>query len=245
LATISNLFNLVEINTTFYRIPPCRNVEKWVSTVHDVSGFRFNVKLYRGFSHDRILDPELVMAFRKILNLFQDAGVLGCVLVQFPWSFKCRREEKIYIHKLLDSFSEFPLAVEVRHGSWNISAFFHYLRKQNVSFCNIDQPVIGQSLHLTSHVTAIRGYLRLHGRNRKSWFNNRSGRDERYNYLYTDAEIEHFVRLAHSMSNECDEIYIVTNNHYRGKAVYNAIQLSQRLIHGFSPGICITPADVE
>ena len=60
--------------------------------------------------------------------------------------------------------------------------------KQNVAFCNIDQPTLGRSLAPTEHVTSPLGYVRLHGRNYKDWFNS-DDRNDRYNYLYSVDEL--------------------------------------------------------
>jgi len=125
--------------------------------------------------------------------------------------------------------------VEVRHGSWDQDAFFEYLCSRSVTFCNIDQPVVGDSLGLTARVTAPTAYLRLHGRNQADWFRPDAGVAQRYNYLYSEAEIAALAAVAESLGRKADHVYIVTNNHYRGKAVVNAIQLCRRLIPGFSP----------
>ncbi len=88
---------------------------------------------------------------------------------------------------------------------------------------------------MTARVTAPSAYLRLHGRNQADWFRPDAGVAQRYNYLYSEAEVAALAEMAEVLGREADRVYIVTNNHYRGKAVVNAIQLSHRLIPGFSP----------
>lgn len=245
LAWIAQWFNLVEINSTFYRIPPARTAARWVETVSDRPGFRFAVKLFQGFTHERELAVPQIQAFRELLAVFREGGVLGGVLAQFPWSCRCERREKIHLRKLLDAFSDFPLVVEVRHRSWDVATFYAYLRERNVSFCNIDQPSGSQSLSLSAHVTAGRAYLRLHGRNHEAWFRPGASRDERYNYLYSEAEIEELARMAATMADAAEEVYIVTNNHYRGKAVLNASQLAGRLVPGYATALTLSAEDVK
>jgi uncharacterized protein YecE (DUF72 family) len=245
LAWIARHFNLVEINTSFYRIPAERMVERWLDNIASRPDFRFSVKLYKQFTHDRNMAPEAISATRSVLELFRQSGRLACVLIQFPWSFKCLRQEKIYLHKLIRAFQHFPLSLEVRHRSWDVPEFYDYLREQKVAFCNIDQPVIGQSIPLTHHVTAPFAYLRLHGRNRDAWFAAEAGRNERYNYLYDRREIDTLSEMAAGMVDRVDELYIVTNNHYRGKAVLNASQLSARLIPGYTDQLGLTDKDVR
>ncbi|MFQ5701127.1 MAG: DUF72 domain-containing protein, partial [Acidobacteriota bacterium] len=80
-------------------------------------------------------------------------------------------------------------------------------------------------------LTGGRGYVRLHGRNREAWFRKGAGRDERYNYLYSQEEIQEWVdrvRLMQSKSSRAD-IFIIANNHYRGQAPANALELLARL----------------
>jgi uncharacterized protein YecE (DUF72 family) len=240
LAFLADTFNLLEINNSFYRIPSPRSAARWAETVSARPDFRFTIKLFQGFTHERGLDPSQLAAFREMLAPFREAGVLGCVLIQFPWSFRCDRSEKIHLRRLLDAFADYPLAVEVRHGSWDVPAFYGYLRDRGVAFCNIDQPLIGDSLGLTARVTAPRAYLRLHGRNRAAWFAPDSGVAERYNYLYSEAEVEALAGTAEALAAEAGEVYVVANNHYRGKAVLNALQLSRRLIPGYTASLQLT-----
>ena len=226
---LSQWFELVEVNSTFYRLPALANVRRWMDAVRHNPRFRFTVKLHQRFTHGLELDRGQVRSFCEMLDLFHQSGLLGCALAQFPWSFKCEREEKIHLRRLLDAFQGFPLAVEVRHASWDTPAFFEYLQRRAVAFCNIDQPVIGQSLGPTCRVTSRQAYLRLHGRNEAQWFDD-AGSAQRYNYLYSEDEIGAIADLARRLATGAEELYVVTNNHYRGKAVLNGRQLCRRLI---------------
>ena len=68
-------------------------------------------------------------------------------------------------------------------------------------------------------------YVRLHGRNYKNWFKEDVGRDERYNYLYTKDELEEWVEKIKDLGKKSDKVYVITNNHYRGQALANALQI--------------------
>lgn len=245
LAFLAQTFNLVEINNSFYRIPEPRSAARWAGAVSGRPDFRFTVKLFQGFTHERELDSGQAAAFREALAPLAEAGALGCVLAQFPWSYRCERAEKIHLRRVLDAFAGYPLAVEVRHGSWDVPEFFTWLRERGVAFCNIDQPVIGDSLGLTAHATAPRAYLRLHGRNREAWFAADADAAQRYNYLYSKEEIATLAAAAESLAAAAGDVYVVTNNHYRGKAVYNALQLGRRLIPGFESSLRLTEAEVR
>ena len=95
-------------------------------------------------------------AVRAGFDVLRDAGKLGAVLLQFPFSFHRTEENIAYLGKLLKQFSDYPLVVEVRHATWNDKAFYAMLHERGVGFCNIDQPVIGRSMKPTERATAPR-----------------------------------------------------------------------------------------
>jgi uncharacterized protein YecE (DUF72 family) len=97
-----------------------------------------------------------------------------------------------------------------------------------VGFCNIDQPRLGKSLGGTSHVTAAVGYVRLHGRNYKEWFQV-DNRNDRYNYLYKPKELEGWKERIKHISQETEKTFVVANNHFKGQAAVNALELKNML----------------
>ena len=159
------------------------------------------------------------------LDPLMAAGRLGALLLQFPWSFRNTRENHEYMSGLFMQFMEYPLVVEVRHSSWNQPEVFAWLRTQGVGFCNIDQPVIGRSLAPSEQVTMPVGYVRLHGRNYEHWFASNEHPEERYNYLYSLAELKPWAERVANIARTAEVVFVVTNNHYQGKAIANALQL--------------------
>jgi uncharacterized protein YecE (DUF72 family) len=129
---------------------------------------------------------------------------------------------------LLRQFIEYPRVVEVRHSTWNNPETVAYFAERNVSFCNIDQPLIGRSLEPTMHVTASVGYVRLHGRNYDQWFDADKSAD-RYNYLYKAAELEGWKERIQTIADQAKTTFVVTNNHFEAKAGANALQLKYML----------------
>jgi uncharacterized protein YecE (DUF72 family) len=82
---------------------------------------------------------------------------------------------------------------------------------------------IGPSSHATSHV----GYVRVHGRNYADWFRKDASVEQRYNYLYKAEELEPWAERVSQLAADpaTKDVYVVTNNHYRGKAVANALMM--------------------
>jgi len=160
----------------------------------------------------------------------------GPVLCQFPFSFHGTRSNARYLRDLFATFEDLPLALEVRHESWNSPDVFDWLRSQQVAFCNIDQPVIGAGLEATGEATTDIAYFRLHGQNRDNWFREDAGVAERYDYLYDTGELEPWADAIRALAGSLSRIFIIFNNHYRGQATANALELAA-LLTGSVPGV--------
>jgi uncharacterized protein YecE (DUF72 family) len=174
-----------------------------------------------------LAQPADVDAVRAGFQPLLEAGKLGAVLLQFPFSFHRTNETTAYLEALLQRFAVYPLAVEVRHASWNAPEAFALLREHRAAFCNIDQPIIGRSLEPSAESTSSIGYVRLHGRRYDTWFSDDATipSHERYNYLYSAEELAPWSARIRTVAAETRNVFVVTNNHYLGKAVVNALQL--------------------
>lgn len=224
LALLAPYLDTVEVNTSFYRIPSPALTGGWVRKVEANPDFKFTLKAWEGWTHERMIQPPAVEAFRAALEPLREAGRLGLILFQFPWSFKDGSSAREHIDELAGRFAGLPCGAEVRHGSFNTAEFFAFLRDRQWAFANIDQPVIGDSLPPTGERTAPVGYVRLHGRNYKKWFAHAEAW-ERYDYLYPRAELEPWAERVRALAREGD-VYVILNNHYRGQALRNAKDLA-------------------
>jgi uncharacterized protein YecE (DUF72 family) len=232
LGFMASLFDTNEINSTFYRIPPVSMARDWARRVSHNERFLFTAKLYRGFTHDRNTTAQDEKAFRDAMGALADARRLGCVLVQVPMSFRSTEENHQVLAKIFDRFESFPMAAEFRHVSWDTPDTLAFLEDRGVGFVNIDQPLLTGNLPATSHVTGTVAYYRFHGRNAAKWFGPDTSNEERYNYLYSYRELEPWAeRIREGRARRADaNAFAVMNNHFRGQAVANALQLQQTLI---------------
>lgn len=227
---LSRFFNTIEINSSFYRPPAASTTRSWASRVDGNKEFAFTAKLHRVFTHERgKASKEDEKAFREGMDQLAKAGKLGSVLLQFPWSFKNTDDERTYLAKLLEHFAEYPLVVEVRHSSWNSEEVYEWLEERGVGVCNIDQPVFAKSIRPAALTTSQVGYVRLHGRNYQNWFRDKAPRDERYNYLYSLDELDPWLVRIKEVAKHTRETYVITNNHFRGQAVVNALEIKAAL----------------
>jgi uncharacterized protein YecE (DUF72 family) len=238
---LARFFDTTEINTSFYGPLKAEHAKLWCRRVAEVnSKFLFTAKLYRAFTHSplAVMEPTSAATIRPTdedeartregLDALASEGRLGALLIQFPVSFKNTSLNREYLDRLLRQFIEYPRVVEVRDSSWNNSETLADFTRKDVAFCNIDQPVLGNSLGPTEHVTAPLAYVRLHGRNYSEWFDS-DNRNDRYNYLYKEKELEGWKERISSMAARARTTYVITNNHFESRAGVNALELKAML----------------
>jgi uncharacterized protein YecE (DUF72 family) len=227
---LARFFNTIEINSSFYRPPAPTTTKAWATRVSENKEFVFTAKLHRLFTHERgKATKKDEKEYREGMDVLAKAGKLGSVLLQFPWSFKNTPDDRIYLGKLLEKFSDYPLVLEVRHTSWNTPEVYEWIEERGVGICNIDQPVFKKSIRPAALTTSPVGYVRLHGRNYKDWFREKAPRDERYNYLYSIDELDPWLVRIKEVAKQSRETYVITNNHFRGQAVVNAVEIKAAL----------------
>ncbi len=240
LAFLAEYFDAIEINVTFYRQPDPAAARSWVSRVSSRTSFRFTAKLYRALTHriqpsDGLAHGEVpdlaaeAERFRAGIDPIVSAGLLGALLVQFPHSFHDLPENRQHILTLAGLLSGLPLVAEFRHRSWDHDGALRFLHDLGVGFCNIDQPAIGATLRPTGHVTSRVAYIRLHGRNAEAWFRRGAEPASRYDYLYTMEELQPWVERAQRLQERAEEVFIIANNHYRGKGPANGLMIQSAL----------------
>jgi uncharacterized protein YecE (DUF72 family) len=225
---LSHYVDVIEINSTFYRPVDAAVARGWVARVADAPHFAFTAKLSKRFTHDRdtAFTRSEVAEVRRGFRPMHNAGKLGAVLLQFPWSFRRTDTNRQWLDDVTHAFDEFPLVVEVRHISWAVPEFYQELSERGIGFVNIDQPLFRHSVKPSATVTAPVGYVRIHGRNYREWFRKDAGVEARYDYLYSPAELTSWAERAVEVAeNGADDVYAIANNHYRAKAGVNAIQM--------------------
>jgi uncharacterized protein YecE (DUF72 family) len=225
LGYLARYFDTVEINSTFYRPGDPKAAAAWVARVAHNPEFKFTAKLWKRFTHERegAFSAEEVAAARAAFDVLQEAGRLGAVLLQFPWSFKRDDAAREWLRDVLTAFAAFPLVLEVRHTSWNSAEVLTELTERGVGIVNVDQPLYRNSIAPAALATSAVGYVRMHGRNYQDWFRASADRNQRYDYLYTADELRPWVDRIKEIAARptTREMYAVTNNHHLGKAPAN------------------------
>ncbi len=229
LAYLAKYFNAIEINTSYYGPPKPATARKWVESIAANSAFQFTAKLFHSFTHERKPALNDEKDFKEGIAPLVEGGRLGALLLQFPWSFKNSPENRRYLTALSRCFVEYPLVLEVRHASWTEPEILDFLGELDIGLCNIDQPIFQQSIKPGAHATSTVGYIRLHGRNYRSWFSETANVRERYDYLYSVDELEPWLDRAKAVAGRTKDTYVVSNNHNVGQAPVNAIQIMSML----------------
>lgn len=231
LSYLASYLSCIEINSSFYRIPLPRIVEGWIETIDSIDNFLFTVKMWKGFTHGEAGDwsESNRNAFDSALKILKQGGRLGAVLVQFPWFFQRSSGNRDIVERIADHFASYPLVLEVRHSSWITPESLEAISRMGYSLCSIDLPQARQSVKPSSIVTGPLGYIRLHGRNATAWFDPEAGRDDKYNYLYSRDELGEWASRVREIRKAAGRTFVVSNNHYKGKAVANALELRSLL----------------
>ncbi|MEW6446582.1 MAG: DUF72 domain-containing protein [Bacillota bacterium] len=221
-------FSFSEVNSPFYHIPAVRVMEALVKKTPE--GFVFAVKAHGSLTHEREAEfTGHAEKFRTVLKPLEEAGKLGAVLFQFPFSFRNSRESRDYLARLRELFPDIPAAVEFRHADWVAEATFDLLRSLNFAYVCVDEPRLKGLVGPVAVRTAGFGYVRFHGRNAAKWWRHGEASWERYDYLYSEEELKEWLLRIGEVAQGVTRTFVAFNNHPRGQAVQNAKMLQEMI----------------
>lgn len=231
LGYVSQFYNTLEVNVSFYRFPTRQMSHSWVRRVADPEHFLFTYKLNQRFTHQRgePYSPQEVREFKDGIEPVAQARMLGALLAQFPWSFRYNDESVDHLKRIRGDFGEYPIAVEVRHRSWEQPEAASQLRDLGLNLCTVDQPRIASNIRPLDVTTGPIAYVRLHGRNTAKWFADEAESWERYDYFYPQDQLEEVSQHVRKLAESADRIFLIANNHYKGQGAANALQLRHML----------------
>ena len=229
---LARFLDVVEIDSTFFHPARGEIAQRWARRVEDLQDFRYTAKLWRRFTHERksTWTRADIKAVTDGFDVLHRAGKLDAMVIHLPWSFRNDVPSRKWLAELLATFEQYPRVVEVRHASWNVREFHEWLSARGVGFVNVDQPQASNSIAPVT--TAVHtGYVRVHGRNYSDWFRQGAGRDARYNYTYAQQELESWAERTDRIASNpaAEKVDVIFNNHYKAKAVVNAIQFKHLL----------------
>jgi uncharacterized protein YecE (DUF72 family) len=232
LAYYAQHFPTVEVNASYYAMPGAATFEQMSRKVPE--GFTFVVKANKEMTHAEALRPVVFSQFREALAPLLDRGNLGCVLAQFPWSFRHDAAGREYLQEFRELIGDVATVVEFRNSAWVGPSTgvrdetFALLRELGLGFCCVDEPRLKGLMPPIVAATSPIGYVRFHGRNAAKWWRHEHPY-ERYDYLYTEDELAEWAPRIQSLAEETERTYVFFNNHYQGKAGQNARMMANLL----------------
>ena len=181
---------------------------------------------------EEILD-ELWQRFRSAIQPLREAGKLGLVLFQFPPWFVYSSSNLDHILACQRILGDCPIAVEFRNKSWfdakHRDAVLDFERGHDLAHVVADEPQgFPSSIPALWEATAAAAVVRLHGRNRETWDQKGlSSSAERFNYLYSEAELADIATAVWGLAAKTRQIHVVFNNNFTNYAQRNAQQLRE------------------
>jgi uncharacterized protein YecE (DUF72 family) len=203
----SSLFNSIEINSSFYKIPIAKTVNKWTAEVPD--HFKFTYKLWRDITHNKelLFNTHDVDRFMQVIDAAGDHK--GSLLIQFPPSTMVsavRQLEKLLISiQQADLSGQWQVAVEFRNRSWYRDDVYELLDQYKTSMVVQDMPASLTPM-IDQDVPFI--YVRFHGPN--------GG----YRGTYTDDFLYEYAQYISDWLQDGKTVYAYFNN-TMGEAVKN------------------------
>lgn len=211
LAYVATLFNSIEINSSFYKLPKAATVARWANEV--TPNFKFTYKLWKEITHNKELTfkPGDVYDFMQAINAVGDKK--GCLLIQFPPSLTATYTPQLEI--LLDTIkhidSSWHIAIEFRHPSWYHNAVYDVLNRHKAAMVIHDMPASASPI-ITFDANVV--YLRFHGPG------------GRYRGSYEDDLLHDYAIYIKEWQNEGKTVYAYFNN-TAGDALNNLITLNR------------------
>ncbi|MDI3339156.1 MAG: DUF72 domain-containing protein [Sphaerobacter sp.] len=234
-------FPIVEVNTTYYRIPPRRMVEGWVQRTPP--GFVFDVKPPRELTatpetprgEPPVPDAAVAEAFAEAIEPLAQAGKLGALTFQFPPSYRNTEEHREYLRLLPELLPGFPIAVEFRRRDWldpeHAADTLRLLQEAGLAYCMADEPQMGTgSVPPVFGVTNPRlAVVRFHGRNYETWYRFTGSSRDRFNWEYRTEELEEWRDKLQAAVQAAEAVHVFFNTNYADQGPRNALKLMDLL----------------
>ena len=204
LTRYARVFDLVEVDSSFYRTPSLFLTRRWAAQTPP--GFLFSVKMPQTVTH-KAQEPfaaEALQEFLRALEPIRSAEKLGPIVAQFPPSFRKGRGFA-RLRDILDAVpASYRLAVELRHSSWWEAETLSMLRTRQASLIWSIYPGVQPPYEATSDFL----YARCVGDRALTQFD-RLQRDER-------PEMEQLKRHFEDLGLSSRDVFVLLNNHFMG-----------------------------
>jgi uncharacterized protein YecE (DUF72 family) len=162
---------------------------------------------------------EVFRRFLETLEPLRSQGKLGGILFQFPSYVVFKDRSLDYLQWAREQLGDDEMLVEFRHNSWfdddHRDETLRFLEELGAANVIVDAPRIDGAKNLIPTVLALTSptaYVRLHGRNAETWNKRGGSAAERFDYLYSDEELNEWVGPLRELSEQAKEAYAFFNN---------------------------------
>jgi uncharacterized protein YecE (DUF72 family) len=233
-------FDVVEANSSFYRLPDEELVARWARLLPD--GFVMHVTAFglmtrhpvrleavpedlhgeveadergRVDRPSREVRGEVFRRFLAALEPLREAGKLGGILMQFPPYVVPKPRSYEYLEWAREQLAGHEMLVEFRHKAWfdEPAEPLGFLEQHDMTYVTVDAPP--DVIPLVVARTSGTAYVRFHGRNRATWFKRTGSTAERFDYLYSPTELEEWADTLRELDRNAQVVYAMFNNNGR------------------------------
>lgn len=209
-----SLFNTIEINSSFYKIPMAKTVARWADDVPD--GFKFTFKLWKAITHNKLLVFDQSDVYRFMDVIAQAGNRKGCLLIQFPASITSEymKPFRSLLQMVLKANKRdgWPISIEFRHASWYEKKNLRWLQQRQINVVSHDIPPVTPFVDSGTEWV----YLRFHGP------------EKGYRGSYADEVLQKYADHIHAFLGQGKAVYAYFNNTL-GNAVGN-LQTLKRMV---------------
>ena len=178
----------------------------------------------------RELRGEVFRRFLEALEPLRREGKLGGILFQFPSYVVYKDRSLEYLEWARAQLGDDDMLVEFRHRSWldeeNRAETLVFLERIGATYVTVDAPRSESAKNLIPSVPAVTSptaYVRFHGRNLATWNKRGSSAAERFDYLYSDDELEEWTAPLRELAAEAEQAFALFNNNATAEDPHNPL----------------------
>jgi len=266
-------FDVVEANSTYYRLPDPHLVENW--TARTPEDFTMHVKAFGVMTRHPVKIDQLPTDLRdvptdargrvdrppreyraEVFRRFHDAleplrstGKLGGILMQFPPYIVYKPASLEYLEWSQEQLGGDEMMVEFRHASWldeeHRADTLRFLEDHRMTHVIVDAPQTGGKNVSPTVVAATSdtGYIRFHGRNAETWNKRTGSAAERFDYFYSEDELHEWVPRLRELAGETKTVYAMFNNN--GRSSMQSPPFPEAVENGQDDSVAQAPANAQ
>jgi uncharacterized protein YecE (DUF72 family) len=266
-------FDVVEANSTYYRLPDPHLVENWADRTPE--DFTMHVKAFGVMTRHPVKIDQLPTDLRdvptddrgrvdrppreyraEVFRRFHDAleplrstGKLGGILMQFPPYIVYKPASLEYLEWSQEQLGGDEMMVEFRHASWldeeHRADTLRFLEDHRMTHVIVDAPQTGGKNVSPTVVAATSdtGYIRFHGRNAETWNKRTGSAAERFDYLYSEHELHEWVPRLRELAGEAKTVYAMFNNN--GRSSMPSPPFPEAVENGRDDSVAQAPANAQ